>query len=807
MSGAVTEAPVVQQPPVSMAVSANEALARGELALADRLCREALRRNPRDVVGLCVSGHVALALQKFHHAQVFFGRAQALQPQSTDIRDWLARAREIGQAAKALAARHAPPADAAGAGPALAVKCVIQTFKPSSEWYSSPPGLGDFIRGACHVHEMLEGTGIEMRVDISRTGFARFIEHDPALFHASTPEAVAEAEEFFNDEVALRLRLQAFLASDEQVLHVSTNAGAWNRTTLPERTRVAMQGLFRFTEDIERELAQGLPVQHYEVLSVRCGDRFYGADGRPDDIAFRTICSLIERDVLPAAAHPVVITSDCHELKLDLARRYGLLMLAHRSRHGAFDDEVRPVAVDMCLLRHSRANHHINAWAGWWSGFSHYTSMLSGIGGLNFRAPYFECEAVSPEGGLAVSPALGMTGPAALAKSANDALGRGNLVLADQLTREALAHSPDDVVALSLRGHLALGLRRHAIAEHLFARALARQPDSTQIGQWLDAARAGKAAVAPAADGKLLLIKAWGEDFWTDVDHVLGQALLAELGGRKPVVHWGANSRFGGTAAQSAFEHFFAPLSDATLAADCEHAASVFPPKWTTANLRDEGVNRFVGAGARLSALHLLARDEALVVGDFRSTAGELQAWIEPGSAHHGLDADDVRRRLVARHLRLQPALQARVDAFERERLQGGRWLAVHAPGGEDDAGARDLAPAHAVLHERVAARLQADAGLAGVLLIADSDAVIAGFRARLGDRVTVFDLRAGTPRGAGEASAVAAYVAARCDAFVGAGAAMLSASVRFLKTWGPGRFELVGQDVIARPGQRLHRW
>ena len=806
MTGAVTEAPVVQQPPVSMAVSANEALARGELALADRLCREALRRAPRDVVALCVSGHVALALQRFHHAQVFFGRAQALQPQSSDIRDWLARAREIGQAAKALAARQAPPADAASASPALAVKCVIQTFKPSNEWYSSPPGLGDFIRGACHVHEMLEGTGIEMRVDISRTGFARFIEHDPALFHASSAEAVAQAEEFFNDEVALRLRLQAFLASDETALHVSTNAGAWNRTTLPERTRVAMQGLFRFTADIERELAQGLPVQHYEVLSVRCGDRFYGADGRPDDVAFRTICNLIERDVLPAAAHPVVITSDCHELKLDLARRYGLLMLAHRSRHGAFDDEVRPVAVDMCLLRHSRANHHINAWAGWWSGFSHYTSMLSGVGGLNFRAPYFECEAVSAEGGLAVSPALGMSGNASLAKSANDALGRGNLVLADQLTHAALERSPDDIVALSLRGHLALGLRRNEIAERLFARALAQQPDSAQLGQWLEAARTGRTARAAATPGKLLLIKAWGEDFWTDVDHVLGQALLAELSGRRPVVHWGANSRFGGTAAQSAFEHFFAPLSEATLAADCERAASVFPAKWTISNLRDEGVNRLAGAGARLSALHLLARDETLVVGDFRSTVGELHAWIESGSAHHGLDADELRRRLVARHLRLQPALQARVDAFERDHLKGSRWLAVHAPGDDDVLHARDLGPAHAVLHERIAARLAIDAGQ-GLLLITDSDAVIDEFRARHGARVLLCDLRSDTARGAGEAAAIAAYVAARCDAFVGAGAAMLSASVRFLKPWTPGSFELIGQDAVAQPGQMLHRW
>ena len=799
---AAVAAPAVQAPP-SMAIQANEALARGELALADSLCREALRRSPRDVVALCVSGHVALALQRFHHAQVFFGRAQALQPQSTDIADWLARAREIGQAAKALAARQAgaeaPPASTNTAGRAVGTKCVIQTFKPSGQWYSSPPGLGDFIRGACHVHEMLDGTGIELRVDLSRTGFAKFIEHDPALLFTGTADDIAEAEEFFNDEVALRLRLQAFLASDETELYVSTNAGAWNRTTLPERTRAAMQPLYRFTADIESELAQGLPVQDYEVLSIRCGDRFYGADGRPDDVAFRAICALIEHDVLPAAAHPVVITSDCHELKLDLAQRFGLLMLAHRSRHGAFDDQVRPVAVDMCLLRHSRANHHINAWAGWWSGFSHYTSMLSGVGGLNFRAPHFECEAVVPEGGLAVSPSVGMSAGASLARAANDALGRGNLALADDLSAKALAQQPDDVFALCLRGHLALGLGRHAIAAPLFARALERQPDSAQIAQWLETARAGR---APAVPGRLLLAKAWGGDFWTDVDHVLGQALLAELSGRTPVVHWGANSRFGGGADTDAFAGFFEPLSDATLAGDCQPAASFFPAKWNAANLRTEGLDRLAGAGARMSPLHLLARDEAVVVGDFKSAIGELLAWIEPGSEYHGLDADAVRRRLAARYLRPQPALCARIEQFQREHLAGRRWLAVHARGDEPAGGTRDLAPARAAVHARVDARLAQRPEL-GVLLVTDSDAVAADFRARHGAGVTVFDLRA---HGV-EAEAVAAYVAADCDAFVGAGAAMLSASVRSLKEWPADSFELIGQDIVARPGQLLHRW
>ncbi len=203
-----------------------------------------------------------------------------------------------------------------------------------------------------------------------------------------------------------------------------------------------------------------------------------------------------------------------------------------------------------------------------------------------------------------------------------------------------------------------------------------------------------------------------------------------------------------------------------------------------------------------MSPLHLLARDEAVVVGDFKSAIGELLAWIEPGSEYHGLDAEAVRRRLAVRYLRPQPALRARVEQFQREHLAGRRWLAVHARGDEPAGGTRDLAPAHAAVHARVDARLAQRPEL-GVLLVTDSDAVAADFRARHGAGLEVFDLR---EHGV-EAEAVAAYVAADCDAFIGAGAAMLSASVRSLKEWPADSFELIGQDIVARPGQLLHRW
>ena len=43
---------------------------------------------------------------------------------------------------------------------------------------------------------------------------------------------------------------------------------------------------------------------------------------------------------------------------------------------------------------------------------------------------------------------------------------------------------------------------------------------------------------------RFLLIKAWGFGFWSDVLHVLGGLMLAELTRRQPVVFWGSNSLY-----------------------------------------------------------------------------------------------------------------------------------------------------------------------------------------------------------------------------------------------------------------------
>lgn len=278
---------------------------------------------------------------------------------------------------------------------------VIQCYKSPRQWIESPPGLGDYIRGACHLFETLAPLGIDLRLDVSQTGFATLIAQDEAIFQTGDASRIASAGEYFEDEdhLALRERLMAFRRSGQADLYVSTNLGAWDRLTLPEATRQFAGAFYRFSDEVERETAALAPAA-YEVLSVRCGDHCYhDPAATPPAATEQLICSIVERHVLPRHQCPIVVTSDCYSLKVALARRYGMTAFPHHSQHGAFGNE-RPVAVDLCLLKHSRFNYHINAWADWWSGFSHYTSMVFRIPSMNFRAPRYEREEVTATGQL-----------------------------------------------------------------------------------------------------------------------------------------------------------------------------------------------------------------------------------------------------------------------------------------------------------------------------------------------------------------------------------------------------------------------
>jgi hypothetical protein len=262
---------------------------------------------------------------------------------------------------------------------------------------NSPIGLGDFIRGFCALHELLNNTQAELRIDVSQTEFVHFIEQDPSFFCCGDPASIMDAEEIFVNHPAAVKRVQTFLESDESELYISTNLGNWDWLQMPERTRRFARKFYQFHRSIEQRIESAFCKPTYEALSVRCGDVFFSdATFQLTSQARQLIQAIIEEQILPETERPLVVTSDCFALKQELSQHYGMLCLPHPSQHGAFGNAL-PVVSDLCLLKRASRIFHINACADWWSGFSHFTSIILEKPSVNVRSPAFNKEEITSD--------------------------------------------------------------------------------------------------------------------------------------------------------------------------------------------------------------------------------------------------------------------------------------------------------------------------------------------------------------------------------------------------------------------------
>ena len=284
------------------------------------------------------------------------------------------------------------------------MKKIIQVYKGDRQWGSDgPPGFGDFVRGAGHLYELVGSLDdVRLMIDVVQSEYKNVIAQDPLMFNAGSAEQITNATTYYRDHNALLQKLQEFLQSNEAELYISTNYGAWNRPALPEFVRGYLQKMYCFVPEIEKTSADLVGEENYAVLSLRCGDNFFsnqmgGASINPAG----KVIELIEQHILPHATYPIFVMSDFYELKCYLSKRYGFRVAPTRSQHGAFGG-ASAVATDLCILKRSQFNYHINVWANWWSGFSHYTSIIFNIPSMNFRVNQFVKEEISAAGILTV---------------------------------------------------------------------------------------------------------------------------------------------------------------------------------------------------------------------------------------------------------------------------------------------------------------------------------------------------------------------------------------------------------------------
>ncbi|MSP49184.1 MAG: hypothetical protein EXQ95_07635 [Alphaproteobacteria bacterium] len=325
--------------------------------------------------------------------------------------------------------------------------------------------------------------------------------------------------------------------------------------------------------------------------------------------------------------------------------------------------------------------------------------------------------------------------------------------------------------------------------------------------------------VAPAPDNRPrhLLIRAWGAGFWADIQHTIHGLVLAEASGRTPIVYWGRESRYRRAKVDDAWRLYFEPVSPLTVADAEEEGLSIFPPKWTRANLREIRVNKDSGEWSSLSGLYLLKRDEDVTVLDFYTDLDDFAPWLAPGHPLAAADPEPELGRLFRRHLRLRPDLAAEVDRLSATVLRRRPTIATHyrtqsLPKIVEAIDRKGLGPE---VYVEAIDRYLAGKPEAGIHLLTDFAPAVLYFRERYGDRVSCLDVARVEnidektlellPQHDGVMLAhqviLDTFLAARCDAFVGDGASGVSLAVTRLKEWPAGTATLFRPGQSALPG------
>lgn len=350
--------------------------------------------------------------------------------------------------------------------------------------------------------------------------------------------------------------------------------------------------------------------------------------------------------------------------------------------------------------------------------------------------------------------------------------------------------------------------RRRDVAELHARKALQLDPGNARARALLEElARSLKRPAAAPAGARYLLIREWSHGFWSDVDHVIGMCLLAEITGRTPLVWWGAQSRFSGDPSASAWDRFFEPVSGAALRELEAPALRRFPAKWRERALAGPIRQRWTGDGSRLASIELLDRDEEVVISDFHSNLNAILPWLPASHPLAGARLEDAYRALVRQYLRPRAQIMAEVERFAAAHFGGGPLVAVHVRGSdkveEVDGLDATLRAYFEPLDEKLLAHPQTR-----IFLLTDDERVRALYGERYGARVLATPCTRATsnigvhylpdrdPVRTGVEVMVDAYLAARCAAFIGLAYSNVSLYVRYLKAWPPGSCVLLGTNA-----------
>ncbi|MGA9666881.1 MAG: hypothetical protein WBQ69_10595 [Gallionella sp.] len=402
----------------------------------------------------------------------------------------------------------------------------------------------------------------------------------------------------------------------------------------------------------------------------------------------------------------------------------------------------------------------------------------------------------------------------------SELLRKGNLAQAEIFLRIFLANEPNNPEALFALGKIAREINLPHFALHYFGEAIKFAPEwqLPKINRDRVSRELSEIRQQAGQTERFLLIKAWGYGFWSDVSHVLGQLLLAEITGRTPVVYWGTNSLFGDGTSANAFEFYFEPISRISAADLQREDLDFWPPKWNRNNLLAGEINKWGGPYSRMAGLYLLGRSESVVVSDFFTNVADLIPWIPAGHHLHGLSVDQVWLYLVRRYLHPKKEIMDAVERFYDKHLGSPDFMSVHIRGSDKVIEVGNLDELNKQ-YKQVIDRCLASGDLQKIFLMTDDSRLLDFFRQTYGSSIIATDCRrtdnakgvhhldVSDRRQLGIEVMVDVYLAGRARFFVGNGTSNPSLFVRYLKDWPAEAVHLVGDNWFHKPNPKIHNW
>jgi hypothetical protein len=382
-----------------------------------------------------------------------------------------------------------------------------------------------------------------------------------------------------------------------------------------------------------------------------------------------------------------------------------------------------------------------------------------------------------------------------LLRQARQAMESDNIAFAEALAQEIIAIAPEDGVAWAVRAHIAglIGLEDKAVdwggRANPDVLAGFDRPKHDKVMEIL-------AGCGPCPDEeRFLLIKSLGYGFLTEIFHVLGGLLLAEITNRQPCVLWGINTPFLREGSDNAFPVFFNGVgSELLMFLRGAPAEEIFPRKWHAVGV-DAGeaapkIPPHLGGEGKMAAIWLLNRPERVVVSDYLLGIVELLAWIPEDHPMSGLTADAIVRQLIEKYLVPNWRIRDQVAEHMSE-LEGRKTVAVHLQGADKIDALQKL---DAVNRHYPSVVEQATAKEYAVWLMTDYQPYVDEYRERFGDAIFCQDaLRTiaaqndqavsvhHDPQRFAEELMTDVLVGASCDRFIGNGSANPSCLVDFL--------------------------